>query len=95
LPSRAARALRPGSAAGPFEGPKQGTSVTIKGENLRQATGVDFGSVAAASFAVGTGTRPLCAVVATSPPGTGLMDVTVTSPGGTSATGPQDHFSYQ
>ena len=33
-------------------------------------------------------------MAATSPPGTGVVDVTVTSPSGTSATGPQDQFTY-
>ena len=80
-------------AFGPGAG---GTRVSITGDNLCQVNGVDFGSVAAASFRVGTTkTTGACVVLATSPPGTGVADVTVASPGGTSATGPQDRFSYQ
>ena len=80
-------------AFGPAAG---GTTIKITGDNLCQVNGVDFGSAAAARFAVATtSTRGVCVVKATSPPGSGVVDVTVTSPGGTSATGPQDHFSYQ
>ena len=72
-------------------------AVTITGDNLCQATGADFGSAAAATFSVAkvTGQPSACVVRAASPPGTGVVDVTVTSPGGTSATGPQDRFSYR
>ena len=79
-------------AFGPGAG---GTKVTIAGDNLCQATGADFGSVAARFAVAKTNTAGVCVVLATSPPGTGVVDVTVTSPGGTSATGPQDQFSYQ
>ena len=73
-----------------------GTKVLIKGDNLCQATGVDFGSVPAAKFSVThlLDEKGVCNVGATSPAGSGVVDVTVTSPGGSSATGSQDQFSY-
>ena len=80
----------------PAFGPGTGkTPIGIKGDNFCQATGVNFGSVAAAAFKVGARSNGVCSLRAVSPPGTGLVDVTVTSPGGTSATGSQDQFSYQ
>lgn len=86
-------AIKP--AFGPGAG---GTLVGIAGENLCQATAVNFGAAPAASFTVAQVLAPAgvtCSVVAVSPAGTGVVDVTVTSPGGTSAIGPQDQFSYQ
>ena len=84
------------AAISPDFGPAAGgTKVTITGDNLCQATGADFGSVAATFSVARTGKAGVCVVLATAPPGTGVVDVTVTSPGGTSATGPQDHYSYQ
>ncbi|HEX3842038.1 MAG TPA: fibronectin type III domain-containing protein [Acidimicrobiales bacterium] len=74
-------------ATGPAAG---GTSVTITGTNLNGATSVKFGTVPAAGFAVGSATS----VTATSPAGSGTVDVTLTTPGGTSATGPGDLFTY-
>jgi hypothetical protein len=56
-----------------------GTSVTITGTNLSGATAVHFGSKSA-TITANTPTS----VVATSPSGTGSVDVTVTTPGGTS-----------
>jgi hypothetical protein len=69
-----------------------GTSVTITGTNLVGATAVHFGSTSATSFTVTSATT----VRAVAPGGTpGSVDVTVTTPGGTSATSPADQFSYQ
>ncbi len=73
-------------AFGPGAG---GTKITIAGDNLCQATGADFGSVAAAAFAVAKAGAGACAVLATSPPGTGVVDVTVTSPGVPAPPGPR------
>ena len=75
----------------PSQGPAAGgTPATITGANLTNATAVKFGTVAATSFTVSSATQ----IVATSPPGTGVVDVTVTTAGGTSATLPADQFSY-
>ena len=75
----------------PSSGPSAGgTSVTITGTNLTGATEVKFGGGKARSFTVKSGTS----ITATSPSGKGTVDVTVTTPGGTSATGAQDRFSY-
>jgi alpha-tubulin suppressor-like RCC1 family protein len=74
--------------AGPSSG---GTTVTITGPNFTGATAVKFGSTSATSFAVNSTTS----ITAVSPPGTGTVDVTVTTPGGTSVTNPSDRFSYR
>jgi streptogramin lyase len=84
-------------AFGPGAG---GTPIGITGDNLCQVTGVNFGSAPATAFKVTEpapvkGIKQPCTVRAVSPPGTGIVDVTLTSPGGTSATGSQDQFSYQ
>ena len=77
-------------AVGPISG---GTSVTVTGTNLGGATAVHFGSNAATGVVVNGGGTSL---TATSPPGAiGAVDVTVTTPGGTSATSPADRFTYQ
>jgi hypothetical protein len=75
----------------PKEGPEAGgTTVTISGNNLTGA-GVKFGSNEATGVAVnGEGTQ----ITATSPAGKETVDVTVTTPGGTSATGAGDLFTY-
>ena len=67
-----------------------GTWVTITGANFTRATGVMFGD-APAGFTVDSDT----AITAYSPPGEtpDTVDVTVTSPGGTSATGSADVFT--
>lgn len=67
-----------------------GTSVTISGADLTGVTSVDFGTQAAGFTFVNDGT-----VTATSPPqSAGTVDVTVTTPAGTSAINPSDHFTY-
>jgi hypothetical protein len=68
-----------------------GTSVTVTGTNFIGTTAVKFGTTAASSFTVNSATS----ITATSPPGTGTVDLTVTTPGGTSATGSGDQFSYK
>ncbi len=69
--------------------PAGGTNVTITGTNLAGATAVDFGS-AAADITSDSGNS----ITASSPPGTGTVDVTVTTPDGTSLTSPADQFVY-
>jgi hypothetical protein len=68
-----------------------GTSVTITGTNLNGATAVSFGGVAATINADAANS-----ITATSPAhSAGIVDVTVTTPGGTSATSAADQFTYQ
>jgi hypothetical protein len=67
----------------PTSGPEAGgTSVTITGTGLTGATSVMFGSTAATSFTVNSATQ----LTATSPAGSGIVNVTIITPGGT-ATG--------
>lgn len=72
-----------GAAAG-------GTSVLIVGTAFTGATGVNFGSAKAVSFAVVSDTQ----IAATSPAGTGTVGVTVTTGGGTSANTAGSQFAY-
>ena len=76
----------------PTSGPNTGgTIVVISGTGLAGATGVSFGSVPA-SFTLDLATGDL---KATSPAeGLGVVDVTVTTPNGVSATGPGDQFTF-
>jgi hypothetical protein len=75
----------------PSKGPTSGgTVVTIAGTNLSGATEVKFGSTAATGLTLESATQ----MKVTSPPGTGMVDVRVTTPGGTSATNPSDLFTY-
>ncbi len=71
--------------------PAGGTSVTITGINFIGATAVKFGSAGAASFTVDSETS----ITAVSPPGTGEVDLTVSTPEGTSYTSPRDLYSYE
>ncbi len=73
---------------------KGGTKIAIKGTNFIGATEVHFGSAPATSFVVnerGTG------IVAVDPPvgDKATVDVTVTTPEGTSAVTPADRFTYR
>ena len=72
-----------GSAAG-------GDTVTITGTGFTGATDVAFGPASAAAMTVDSDTQ----ITATTPPGSGTVDITVTTPAGTSATSPADQFSY-
>src|SRR5271165_2681751 len=67
-----------------------GTKVLIRGSNLTGAVHVDFGSTPAASFAV-AGAAPIGAIA---PAVLGTVDVTVTTPGGTSTATSADQFHY-
>lgn len=84
-PSLEAVTPRNGAASG-------GTTVTIAGHALTGATSVHFGA-AAASFSVLSGEQ----ITAQSPPGapSSTVDVTVTTPGGTSAVVKGDRFTYK
>ena len=66
-------------AAGPTSG---GTRVTITGTSFTDATHVEFGTNAGTSVEVLSATQ----IAATSPAGTGTVDVVVTGPGGVSTT---------
>jgi hypothetical protein len=75
----------------PTSGPTAGgTNVTISGANLTGATSVNFGASAATNLTVVSSTQ----ITATSPPGSGTVDVIVTNAGGSSATSPVDQFTY-
>jgi alpha-tubulin suppressor-like RCC1 family protein len=74
-----------------YGSPAGGTSVTITGERLGDATGVLFGSAQAERFTVESETQ----ITAVAPPGSGIVDVGVEAPGGLiSATSAADEFSY-
>ena len=79
------------TAVSPNTGPPSGgNSVTISGSGFTGATGVDFGTNPATSFIVNSDTS----ITAVEPAGMGVVDVTVTSSGGTSGTNPVDQFTY-
>lgn len=68
-------------SAVPNQGPTTGgTSVTLTGTGLTTATVVEFGSTAATSFVIVSDSI----IVAQTPPGTGTVQITVTTSGGTS-----------
>ncbi len=79
------------TSVSPNFGPQAGgTSVTITGTDLSGATAVLFGGTTATSYVVNSATQ----ITATSPAGTGPVDVRVTTAGGTSAISGADQFSY-
>jgi alpha-tubulin suppressor-like RCC1 family protein len=77
----------------PRRGPTAGgTEVTISGSNFTEATAVDFGSTGAAHFTVNSATS----ISAISPAHTAeLVDVTVTTPGGTSALSQHGRYKFR
>jgi hypothetical protein len=75
-------------ASGPVTG---GTAVTITGSGFTGATAVNFGSIAATAFTVLSDGAILASAPAAAP---GTIDVTVTTPSGTSSTSSADHFTY-
>ncbi len=80
------------SSLSPTSGsPSGGTSVIITGANFTGATAVIVRPHNATSFTVNSATR----ITAIAPAGTGTVDVTVTTPQGTSATSAADHYIYQ
>ncbi len=69
------------TAIAPNTGPTTGgTTVVITGTGLSTATAVNFGATPATSFIVNSDTQ----ITAVTPAGTGTVQVTVTTPGGTS-----------
>ncbi len=75
-------------AAGPASG---GTAVTIAGTGFTGATAVSFGNQAAPAFTVHSATQ----ITATAPAqAASTVDVTVTTPGGTSPAVAADQYSY-
>jgi len=93
------------TAVTPTSGPSVGgTSVTISGSGFTGATSVQFGTVSlsAASFTVNSDSQitvsssaaQVLATVPTGAPQKAVVDVTVTTPVGTSATGSADHYTY-
>ncbi len=67
-----------------------GTTVTITGTNFACVSAVNFGINPAGSFTVNSPTS----ITAVSPAGTGVVDVQVTNPAGTSAAVTADHYTY-
>ena len=67
-----------------------GATVTISGSDLNGATDVKFGTASASQFSVLSNSF----ISATAPPGTGTVDVTVTTTGGTTSTGDATEFRY-
>jgi alpha-tubulin suppressor-like RCC1 family protein len=67
-----------------------GTAVTISGSNFTEVLAVKFGSSEASGVEVDSPTS----ISAISPPGTGTVDVTVTTAPGTSPVNPLDRFVY-
>jgi hypothetical protein len=74
-------------ASGPTAG---GTAVTVDGSGFTGAVAVDFGSVPASRFTVVSDSQ----IAAVAPPGTGTVDLTVTTSAGVSATSTADQFTY-
>ena len=68
-----------------------GSFVTISGSGLAGATAVDFGAGNPAATFVASNAAT---IYATAPPGSGTVDVTVTTPAGTSAVNRPDQFTY-
>ena len=93
--SQAAAAAPEVTAISPDHGPwGESNAVTIEGSGFTGATAVDFGAVAAASFSVESDTEVLAhSPVQGGEPGD-KVDVTVTTPEGTSASSVADEFEY-
>jgi hypothetical protein len=66
-----------------------GESLTVFGGGLAGASDVSFGGTSATILSVSDS-----AIDVTTPPGTGVVDVVVTTPGGTSVATPADEFEY-
>ncbi len=80
------------TAISPASGPTEGaTVVTITGGNLQEAQTVDFGFTAASSFEIISPSRIRAVAPAAS---AGTVDITVTTPEGTSAVTSSARFSY-
>jgi hypothetical protein len=80
------------SSISPTAGPPTGgTTVTITGTNFTMTSTVDFGTIPATNVQFVTSNE----LTAVSPAGSGVVDVLVTTSGGTSAPSPADMFSYK
>jgi hypothetical protein len=89
-----------GSLTASYGPPAGGTIVTVDGTNFTGATTVTFGTTALTStttnpppsghFTLVSDTQ----IIASSPPGTGIVSVVVTTPGGTSKVNGSDKFNY-
>ena len=78
-------------AVSPNSGPTPGgTNVTLTGVSFAGTISVNFGITPATSFIVVNDTT----ITAISPAGTGTVDITVTTPSGTSATSAAAQFTY-
>ena len=77
------------TAVDPSRG-QDGTEVTVSGTGFCHATGVSFGGTAATSYDV----KSVSDLTAVAPPGSGTVDVTVTTGKGTSPTSAADQFTY-
>ncbi len=84
-PAPTVNSLKPSN--GPAAG---GNTIAVVGNNFTGATAVNFGSTPATSFSV-VSSGQINAVV---PAGSGAVDVTVTTPGGTSSTVSGDVYKY-
>ena len=78
-------------ASGPLAG--RGT-VTVTGSSFTGATGVSFGSAAATILPEPVPSDTQLTVTCPAATASGTLDVTVTTPGGTSATSAADQFTY-
>jgi phospholipase C len=67
-----------------------GTAVTIEGSDFTGVTGVRFGASEASDVTVDSPSS----ITVPSPPGTGVVDVTVANAGGVSEAGAADRFTY-
>jgi hypothetical protein len=67
-----------------------GTVVMVTGSGFTGATSVRFGTTSASAMTVISDTQ----IAATSPVGSGTVDITVVTPVGISATSPADRFAY-
>jgi alpha-tubulin suppressor-like RCC1 family protein len=80
------------ASVSPTLGPAAGgETVTITGVEFTGSTAVKFGTAEAASFTVNSASS----ITATAPPGTGTVDITVTTPSGISPSTPNDRYTYQ
>ena len=76
----------------PDQGPPAGgNQVAVVGTNLTGATAIDFGTAAGTTVKVLSDTEATVTV----PAGTGTVDVTVTTPLGSSTAGTADKYTYQ
>lgn len=74
----------------PDEG-ASGTQVALTGTNFRAGMGVTFGTSSASAVTVQSATAATC----NAPPGTGVVDVTVTVPGAAAPATLADAFTYE